>query len=330
MDAADKGASEQVERQAGATVRDGMQGANHSDSRSYREDLQRSTPPESVEACGAVTCSEAPKRSDGFKLDTTGLPFPILTGPPWQGIRYFCTTRHGGISEAPWDSFNLGTHVGDDARAVAQNRKRLAAALPTPPIWLNQVHGINVVQADVLQTGTAHPIEADALVTVRPQQVLAILTADCLPILMGDTRGRVLGLAHAGWRGLAAGVLEQTFFHLQARLPHTDAHLIWRAWIGPGISQPHFEVGKEVRDAFVQPDPHTAACFSAGKTADTWQANLPALAAHRLRRMGVTQIWQSQACTYANPDLFYSHRRAQKQQGQPCGRLASVAWKTGN
>jgi len=268
------------------------------------------------------------ERNNGFKLDTTSLPFPVITGPPWQGIRYFCTTRHGGISQPPWDSFNLGTHVGDDTRAVTENRRRLAAALPTPPIWLNQVHGIKVAQVDALQANTADKtstLEADALITARPQQVLAILTADCLPILIGDTRGRVIGLAHAGWRGLAAGVLEQTFFHLQARLPQTDAHALWRAWIGPGISQPHFEVGKAVRDAFVQQDAHTAACFTAGKTADKWQANLPALAARRLQRMGVSEVWQSQACTWANPDLFYSHRSA---QSQTCGRLATVAWRT--
>jgi len=266
---------------------------------------------------------------DGF-LDA--LPFPVLSGPPWPGIRYFCTTRQGGVSAAPYDAFNLGDHVGDDAQAVAQNRRRLAAVLPSAPVWLRQVHGTSVWQADGNENADAPAlIEADALMTARPRQVLAILTADCLPVVMGDTQGRVISVAHAGWRGLAAGVLENTFACLRVRLTQTDAHanVTWRAWIGPGISQAHFDVGADVRQAFTDPDPGAAACFMPAGVSGKWHADLPALAARRLRRMGVQQIWQSGVCTCADAARFYSHRRA-SQQGQTCGRMATVAWKTGD
>jgi len=265
-------------------------------------------------------------------------PLPLFSGPPWQGIRYFCTTRHGGISAAPYDSLNLGDHVGDDARAVAENRRRLVACLPCPPVWMQQVHGTAVFQADAADpapfsganVSVADTPVADAIITTRPQQTLAILTADCLPVLMGDTRGRVLGLAHAGWRGLAAGVLEHTFSHLQARLcssQNTPPHARWRAWIGPGISQRHFEVGPEVRDAFLNQNPDATTCFIAGKQPGKWLADLPGLAARRLHHMGVDEVWQSHACTVDRPELFYSYRRSH-QHGHACGRMATVAWRT--
>ncbi len=245
------------------------------------------------------------------------LPFRVVGGPEWRGIRYFCTTRHGGVSLAPYDTFNLGPHVGDDEAAVRENRERLARALPGAPVWVEQVHGTAVFEADA---GAAQGVQADALLTARAGQVLAIMTADCLPVVMGDTEGRVVAVAHAGWRGLAAGVLEQTFARLRARLP--DAGAVWRAWIGPGISRSHFEVGPPVRQAFVSADARSAPYFHPKGQADKWWADLPGLAEHRLSCMGVTQVWQSRWCTHARPDMFFSHRRQ-----QPCGRMATLVWK---
>ena len=244
-------------------------------------------------------------------------PFDVIEGPAWHGVRYFCTTRHGGVSLPPYDSLNLGLHVGDDEAAVQENRSRLARALPTPPIWVQQVHGVDVFEADVGQA--PNNVQADALLTACPGQTLAIMTADCLPVVMGDTEGRVLAVAHAGWRGLAAGVLEHTFQRLRRRLPNTN--VCWRAWIGPGIGVQHFEVGESVRQAFVQADAAAVDCFLAGREAGKWQADLPALAQRRLQHIGVTEVWQSGLCTHARDDLFFSHRRE-----QPCGRMATLAW----
>lgn len=246
------------------------------------------------------------------------LPFRVISGPEWRGIRYFCTTRHGGISLPPYDTFNLGLHVGDDAAAVRANRARLAQALPEAPVWIEQVHGTDVFEADA--GATAQGVQADALLTARMGQVLAIMTADCLPVVMGDTEGRVVAVAHAGWRGLAAGVLEHTLARLRARLPVPDA--VWRAWIGPGIRRCHFEVGALVRQAFVGEDEGAAPYFHPKGQAEKWWADLPGLAEYRLARCGVAQVWQSQWCTHARPDLFFSHRRE-----QPCGRMATVAWR---
>ena len=245
------------------------------------------------------------------------LPFDVIEGPAWRGVRYFCTTRHGGVSLPPYDSLNLGLHVGDDEAAVLENRARLARALPGPPVWVEQVHGVDVFEAD---TGRdAQGVRADAILTARPGQALAIMTADCLPVVMGDTEGRALAVAHAGWRGLAAGVLEQTFARLRKRLP--GSAVVWRAWIGPGIGVEHFEVGESVRQAFAQDDASAACCFHPGLEAGKWSADLPELARRRLEHMGVTEVWQSRLCTHARADLFFSHRRR-----QPCGRMATLAW----
>ncbi len=245
-------------------------------------------------------------------------PFEVVEGPAWQGIRYFSTTRHGGVSLAPYDTFNVGLHVGDDEVAVQENRARLVRAVPSQPVWVEQVHGTAVFEAD---NENGQRPQADALLTAQPTQVLAIMTADCLPVVLGDTLGRVVAVAHAGWRGLAAGVLEETLMRLRARLPGSQA--IWRAWIGPGIGREHFEVGAAVRQAFVSEDEATASYFQPKAEADKWMADLAGLAEYRLTRMGVAQVWQSQLCTYQRADLFFSHRRQ-----QPCGRMVTVAWRT--
>lgn len=252
---------------------------------------------------------------DGYE----SLPFRVVSGPPWQGIRYFCTTRHGGVSVPPYDALNLGLHVDDDIQAVLENRRRLSDPLPAAPVWVQQVHGTTVLEADG-GSPLGQDAQADALLTAQPGQVLAIMTADCLPVVIGDTEGRVVAVAHAGWRGLAAGILENTFERLRSRLPQAD--VVWRAWIGPAIGRAHFEVGTAVWQAFVPQDAETARYFHSKGPADKWWADLPGLAEHRLLRMGVTQVWQSQWCTYARPDLFFSHRRQ-----QPCGRMATLLWR---
>src|SRR5690606_29644447 len=143
-----------------------------------------------------------------------------VSGHPWTGVNYFCTTRHGGVSAGAWASLNLGLHAGDEHDAVIRNRQRLRAMLPEDPVWLTQVHGTEVFDADaVLQGQAAEAPVADAAVTLQTNRVLAIMTADCLPVVLASTDGRALGVAHAGWRGLAGGVLENTLDALRQRLP---------------------------------------------------------------------------------------------------------------
>lgn len=237
-----------------------------------------------------------------------------VTGQPWPGIRYFCTTRRGGVSVVPYDTNNLGLHVNDHPGHVAENRARLRAALPSEPVWLNQVHGVEVMQADLPRDDGAKGY--DASVTTTPGQVLAILTADCLPVVFASERG--IAAAHAGWRGLAAGVLENTVKKLQ----DVSGTLPSRAWIGPAISRQVFEVGPEVRAAFVDQDAHAAGYFEPHpQHSGKWLADLPGIAAYRLLACGVAQVEQSGLCTYRQQDLFYSYRRA-----PVTGRQATLIW----
>ncbi len=240
-----------------------------------------------------------------------------ITGSEWEGVRYGCTTRAGGVSHEPWGALNLATHVGDDPVAVAENRLRLLRELPAQPYWLNQVHGCRVVAVSDSVIPELPP-DADAAVTALPGVVLAIMTADCLPIVIADTEGRAVGVAHAGWRGLASGVLEATVSALRSLLPDSDSY---RAWVGPCISQKHFEVGEEVREAFVTPDATTAPYFAPGRLPQKWQADLSAIARHRLVKVGVQSVEISGLCTYKCDKLFHSYRR-----DPVCGRMATVAW----
>lgn len=239
-----------------------------------------------------------------------------VTGLPWKGVQYFCTTRQDGVSGMPWDSFNLAQHVGDDPRCVEANRARLKSSLPETPLWLEQVHGAGVWDAD--RAADALAPRADASVTTLPGRVLAIMTADCLPVVMADEQGRALGVAHAGWRGLAAGVLENTLTALRGRAPQASS---WRAWIGPAISQANFEVGDEVYEAFVGVDPRLAMYFVADRPRGRWRADLPAIARHRLFHAGVGQIECCGQCTYAASERFFSYRREPR-----TGRQATLAW----
>lgn len=233
-----------------------------------------------------------------------------------RGVRAAFTTRLGGVSPAPWDSFNLGAHVGDDPARVAQNRARLREllSLRNEPAWLQQVHGAGVANADQpLADGL--PVVADAAVATHAGVACVIMVADCLPVLFASRDGRHIGAAHAGWRGLAAGVLENTV----AALGVAPAELT--AWMGPAILQANFEVGADVRDAFMAHDAG-AVDFFAPNARGRWQADLVGLARRRLQALGVNDIAGGEWCTVADPRRFFSHRRDGKG-----GRMAALIWK---
>lgn len=234
--------------------------------------------------------------------------------PDWPapaGIRALVTTRAGGVSSGPHGSFNLGLKAGDDAAAVMQNRARLQTLLPQPPRWLAQVHGSRVVDADTLDEVP----EADASVAANPGTVCTIMIADCLPVLFCDRAGRCVGAAHAGWRGLAGGVLANTV----ARMPAAPADLI--TWIGPGIGPEAFEVGDDVWQAFCAGHPENADAFRR-HTPGKWLCDLPALARKALQRAGVASIHGGGLCTYSDPQRFYSYRR-----DGVTGRMAALVWR---
>ncbi len=219
--------------------------------------------------------------------------------PDWPApahVQALVSTREGGVSRGSYASLNLGSHVGDDAAAVAENRRRFSAAagLACAPAWLDQVHGCDVVMAGVVAV-------ADACWTMTPELPCAVLTADCLPVLFTDRDGSCVAAAHAGWRGLAAGVLEATIHALPAK----PAQLM--AWLGPAIGPLAFQVGDEVRAVFVAQAPEDADAFV--PDGDRWRADLFALARARLRRCGVLAIYGGGLCTLTDSAAFFSHRR---------------------
>lgn len=251
------------------------------------------------------------------------LPMLDTEWRPPGGVRAAFTLRSGGASAAPWDSLNLGTHVGDDLLAVAHNRRRVAQALalPAEPRWLSQVHGTAVHRAGALARSApsdAAPSDsvpvADAAVTRETGVVLAIMVADCLPVLLAAEDGSVLGAAHAGWRGLVAGVIERTV----ESMDQDPSRL--HAWLGPCIGPRHFEVGDDVRQAFLAAGDGPSA-FEA-TPAGRWLCDLPALARARLARLGVTRVAGGRWCTVADPVRFFSHRRDRQ-----TGRMAALLWR---
>jgi len=233
--------------------------------------------------------------------------------PDWPApanVRAVQTLRSGGCSPPPWDSFNLGDHVGDDPLRVATNRATLRALLPAEPLWLTQVHGIAVVDAGAAPQSRA----ADAAFAREPDKVCVVMTADCLPVLFCDRAGTVVAAAHAGWRGLLAGVLEATL----GRMGVPAGEVL--AWLGPAIGPAAFEVGDEVRAAFVAVDPAAARAFvphGAGK----WLADIYCLADQRLRFAGVGSVSAGDWCTASDADRFFSYRR-----DGVTGRQASLIW----
>ena len=230
------------------------------------------------------------------------------------GVHAAFTTRVGGVSSPPWDSFNVASHVGDAPQDVTANRARLKTllALPAEPAWLNQVHGTSVADLDSQPEGV---ITADAAVTRQAGGVCVVMVADCLPVLFASRDGRRIAAAHAGWRGLASGVLEQTVAALGVRGE------VLSAWLGPAISREHFEVGDEVRAAFVDADSGAAYAF-VRNASGRWQADLVGLARRRLAALGVSEVSGGQWCTFADRERFYSHRRDGKG-----GRMAALIWR---
>lgn len=240
-------------------------------------------------------------------------PLELLV-PDWpvpKSVRAAMTTRRGGFSTGPYASFNLASHVGDDPRSVAANRQRLreALALPSDPRWLDQVHGRRVANL-------AGPVaeSTDAAVSFEPGPVAAVLTADCLPVFLANHAGTRVGLAHAGWRGLLAGVIEETIKAMATQ----PTELI--AWLGPAIGAAAFEVGSEVRRMFVATDPESAAEFRAGR-GQKYLLDLPGLARRRLADAGVGAVHGGDLCTFSDPARFFSYRR----DGQT-GRMAALIW----
>ena len=236
--------------------------------------------------------------------------------PAPMHVKTAISTREAGVSLAPYTGLNLGCHVSDSAQAVVQNRQifRRQAAMPAEPMWLNQVHGTDCVLLEKTDF-SAGPVTADASTTKTKGQVSVVLTADCLPVLFCDVSGTQVAAAHAGWRGLVDGVLEQTL----AQFSDPTAVM---AWLGPAIGPAAFEVGDEVRLAFVNKDSKAAAAFVAvpDKTGK-WLADLYQLARFRLNASGVTQLYGGGFCTYTDLQRFYSYRR----DGQT-GRMASCIW----
>jgi YfiH family protein len=235
--------------------------------------------------------------------------------PDWpapHAVRAVVTTRNGGTSPPPFDSLNLGDHVGDDPRRVAANRTRLLNALDVPAVWLNQVHGIEVLR---LRGPLATTPTADGAITRERGLACVVMTADCLPVLFCDRAGTRVGAAHAGWRGLAAGVLENTI----AAMDCAPAGLM--VWLGPAIGPDAFEVGAEVRAQFVAQDPAAEAAFRPTGGDGKWWCDLYQLARLRLARSGLSHVFGGGFCTYAECDRFFSYRR-----DGPTGRMGAFVW----
>lgn len=233
--------------------------------------------------------------------------------PDWPApanVRALQTTRLGGVSAAPYASLNLGEHVGDAPQAVARNRQLLAALMPSEPVWLQQVHGTVVADAD----HAACLIQADASVARQRGAVCVVMTADCLPVLLCDKQGTVVAAVHAGWKGLAAGVIEAT---VQA-MGIAPQQLL--AWFGPAISQRAFEVGAEVRAAFVAHNAQASEAFLPGADGK-WMADIYLLARQRLHAMGVPRTYGGELCTYGDAERFFSYRR-----DGVTGRMGTFIW----
>jgi polyphenol oxidase len=240
---------------------------------------------------------------------------PSYIIPQWSApshVKAIQTTRLGGFSLSPYDGFNLGLHVGDDETLVARNRQLLRDFLPAEPSWLNQVHSTHVIEL----SGCQYAIEADASLTRVPHVVCTVMTADCLPILLCDQAGTVVAAVHAGWRGLCHGVIEETVKAMGV----ASEELI--AWLGPAIGPDAFEVGPEVKDAFVRE--HSLAQSAFRPHQEKWLANLYDLARMRLNRLGIFKVAGGDECTYHSSEKFYSYRR----EGVT-GRMATLIWLTG-
>lgn len=239
-------------------------------------------------------------------------PFIIPDWPAPDNIRAFSSTRDGGFSQAPFDNLNLGDHVGDDSHLVTKNRLKLSQLIQTPeePRWLKQVHGIHVLDSGDWQLGS----EADAIFSQHVNHVCTIMTADCLPILLCNQQGDTVAAIHAGWRSLAAGIIEKTL----ARF-HCKAETVI-AWLGPAIGPSQFEVGHDVYDTFCQHSPSARQAFKASDSSH-YLADIYQLATQRLNSHGVNAIYGGDLCTVSDEQQFFSYRRDGK-----TGRMATLIW----
>ncbi|AMC36864.1 peptidoglycan editing factor PgeF [Janthinobacterium sp. B9-8] len=241
---------------------------------------------------------------------------PMWIRPDWPApatVQAISTSRHGGVSTAPWASLNLGNHVDDSPEAVAHNRAIVRQYLPSAPVWLTQVHGVQVVDAATALQNT----EADAVTAHTVSAVCAVMTADCLPVLLCNQAGTVVGAAHAGWRGLCSGVIEATITQMQVP---SDTLM---AWLGPAIGPNAFEVGEEVRTAFMAHDSTAINAFRPSRNNGKWLVDIYLLAKQRLQACGVHAIYGGDYCTVTDSDRFFSYRRDQR-----TGRMASLIWLT--
>ncbi|MFZ2163633.1 MAG: peptidoglycan editing factor PgeF [Sideroxyarcus sp.] len=237
-----------------------------------------------------------------------------LIYPDWPApanVKALQTTRHGGISTAPYDTLNLGLHVGDDPVRVNRNRQMLEPLMPSEPVWLEQVHGTVVADADA----AACRVQADACIARQRGSVCVIMTADCLPVLLCDEAGTVVGAAHAGWRGLCDGVIEATVKEMGV------APQQLMAWLGPTIGPHAFEVGEDVRAAFMAHDAQAAAAFIPLAAEGKYRADIVRLARQRLNALGITRISGGTFCTYHQKDKFFSYRR-----DGVTGRMGTFIW----
>jgi YfiH family protein len=248
---------------------------------------------------------------------------PAWIAPGWPAprrVRALITTRTGGVSKGPWGGvpggeggLNLGFLSGDAPESVRENRARLRAALPAEPRWLRQVHGAAVVPADRVEA----PEEADAAYTCTPGVVAVVMVADCMPVLLADARGRCVGVAHAGWRGVAAGVIQTTVLAMREAIGDPAAELI--AYLGPAIGPAHFEVGPEVLEAMARALPRADECFF--PRGEKYMADLFALGRQALAQVEVSRVFGGADCTYSEPARFYSFRR-----DRVTGRHAALVW----
>jgi polyphenol oxidase len=247
--------------------------------------------------------------------------FPDLTAWCPPGVAALASTRHPGFSESPWAGLNLGTHVGDNPSSVRRNRQAFSQALEgARPVWLNQVHGVDIVNADEVAAAPALDVvpAADACWTDRPGLACVVMVADCLPVLFAHRQGGFVAAAHAGWRGLAAGVLVQTVQTLcRASACEPSA---FKAWLGPAIGPEHFEVGPDVVAAFGGGQHFRPKSPGADGQA-RWWADLPGLALTQLKGLGLVDVQLSGRCTFSEPANFYSHRRDGR-----TGRQAVAIW----
>jgi hypothetical protein len=259
-----------------------------------------------------------------MKIVTSERGLTLLV-PEWDvpsHVQAIISTRHGGVSKAPFDSLNLGDHVGDDSRDVLINRSLIREELVSDPIWLKQVHGTQIW--DDQQTS----MEADGAVTNRANQTLSIMTADCMPILICDAQGETLGACHGGWRGLALGVIEQTIQHMVKKQKPDQPNQYqsqMKVYLGPTIGPLHFEVSQDVMQAFVKILPMTAIkdSFKPSQVPEKYVVNLFKIAKYQLMRLDIEQIYSEEICCYSQEDLFFSHRRDKQ-----TGRFASFLWKS--